>query len=102
MIEFYEKKDLYIYYIEKDENCIEQQFFVKILSQKIHKYNHEILLINIMYKTNKYKIFLIIINMIMLLNTSYYIVFIFVSKKIYWVYKWLLDKMVLCYMRKTN
>lgn len=42
-----------------------------------------------MYKTNKHKILVIIINRIILLNTSYYIIFAFLFKKIYKVYKWL-------------
>lgn len=40
-----------------------------------------------MYKTNKY---IIIINGVILLNTSYYITFILVFKKTYKVYKLLL------------
>lgn len=55
--------------------------------QKILKYNHIILLISTLYKTNKYKIFLIIISRVIFLNISYYIIFIFISKKTYKVYK---------------
>ena len=60
-------------------------------SQKILKYNYEILLIDITYKTNKYKMPLIIINKITLLNTSYYIAFTFIFKETYEVYKWLFE-----------
>ena len=62
-----------------------------MLCQKILKYNYKILLIDATYKTNKYKISLIIISGVMPLNTSYYIAFAFVSKKTYEVYKWLFE-----------
>ncbi len=60
-----------------------------MFSQKILKYNYKILLIDIIYKTNKYKIPLIIINEVTLFNTSYYVSFTFVSKETYKIYKWL-------------
>ena len=59
--------------------------------QKIFKYNHEVLLIDATYKTNKYKMLLIIISRVALLNTSYYIAFTFVCKETFEVYKWLLE-----------
>ena len=65
-------------------------FFAKVLSQKILKYNYEFLLIDTTYKTNKYKMSLIIISGVMFLNTSYYVAFLFVSKEIFEGYKWLL------------
>ncbi len=60
-------------------------------SQKILKYNYEVLLIDVTYKTNKYKILLIIISRVMPLNTSYYIAFTFISKEIYEIYNWLFE-----------
>ncbi len=60
-------------------------------SQNILKYNYEVLLIDTTYKTNKYKMLLIIISGVTLLNTSYYVAFAFVSKKTYEVYKWLFE-----------
>lgn len=49
-------------------------------------------MIDATYKTNKYKMPLIIISRVMPLNTSYYIAFAFVSKEItYEVYKWLFE-----------
>ena len=66
-------------------------FFARMSSQKILKYNYEVLLINATYKTNKYKMPLIIISGVTLLNTSYYVAFAFVSKETYEVYKWLLE-----------
>lgn len=46
---------------------------IKISFQKNFKYNYEVLLIYIIYKTNKNKILLIIISGVSLLNTSYYV-----------------------------
>ncbi len=89
IIEFYKKDNWYIHCIEDDENHIKQLLFAKVFSEKILKYNYEVLLIDVTYKTNKYKILLIIISRLMSLNISYYIAFVFVFKKIYEIYKWL-------------
>lgn len=55
--------------------------------QKNLKYNYKLLLIDANNKTNKYKIFLIIISGIISLNTSYYPIFAFISKKTFEIYK---------------
>lgn len=60
-------------------------------SWRIFKYNYKILLIDVIYETNKYKIFLFIISRTMSLNTSCYITFAFISKKIFEIYKLLFD-----------
>lgn len=91
MVELHKRADWYTYCVEDDEDCIKQLFFVKVSSQKILKYNHEVLLINATYKTTKYKMPLIIISGVMPLNTSYYVAFVFVSKETFKVYKWLLE-----------
>lgn len=61
-------------------------FFEKILN-----YNYEILLIDAIYKMNKYKISLIIISGVTPLNISYYISFVFISKETYEMNKWLFE-----------
>lgn len=60
-----------------------------MLLQKILNYNYEVLLIDTTYRTNKYKMPLIIISRVMPLNTSYYITFAFISKEIFKICKWL-------------
>lgn len=91
MVKLYKKEDWYIHCIKDDEDCIEQLFFAKVSFQKILKYDYEVLLIDAMYKTNKYKMPLIIISRVMPLNTSYYIAFAFVSKETYKVHKGLFE-----------
>ena len=83
MVELYRKNNWYIHCIEDDEDYIKQLFFTKIFSQKILKYNYEVLLIDATYKTNKYKMLLIIISGVTPLNTSYYVTFAFIFKEIY-------------------
>lgn len=87
---FIKNNNWYIHFIKNDKDYIKQIFFTKVFSQKILKYNYKVLLINTIYKTNKYKMYLIIISKITLLNISYYIAFAFIFKEIYKVYKWLL------------
>lgn len=53
MVGFYKQADWYIHYIKDNEDYIKQLFFAKISSQKILKYNHEVLLIDATSKTNK-------------------------------------------------
>ncbi len=60
-------------------------------SQKILHYNYVVLLIDVTYKTNGYKISLIVIGEITSMNNSYYIAFTFISKEKFEVYKWLLE-----------
>ena len=91
IVELHKWADWYIHCVEDDEDCIEQLFFAKVSSQKILKYNHEVLLIDAIYKTNKYKMPLIIISGVTSLNTSYYVVFAFVSKETFKIYKWLFE-----------
>lgn len=65
-----------------DKNfCIQQLFFTKITSQKVLKLNYKVLLIDYIYKTNVYKIPLYIIIGVTPLNTTYYIIFTFLSSK---------------------
>ena len=91
MVELHKRADWYTHYVEDDEDCIEQLFFAKVSSHKILKYNREVLLIDATYKTNKYKMPLIIVSEVTPLNTSYYFAFTFVSKEVFEVYKWLLE-----------
>lgn len=87
MVKLHKIGNWYIYCVENNKNCIKWLFFAKISLQKFLKYNYEVLLINIIYKTNKYKMPLIIISGVIPLNINYYIGFEFVFKKIYKVYK---------------
>ena len=91
MIKLYKRADWYTHCVKDNENRIEKLFFAKMSFQKILKYNHEVLLIDTTYKTNKYKMLLIIISGVTSLNTSYYITFVFVFKETFEVYKWVVE-----------
>lgn len=81
MVKLYKKNNCYIDYIKDYKYYMQQQFFTKGSFQKIFISNYEILLINIKYNINKYKILIIIVSKVTLLNKSYYVGFIFVFKK---------------------
>ncbi len=51
--------------------------------QKLLCLNIKILIINYIYKINKYKIFLLIIVEIIILNIIFYIIFCFIREKNY-------------------
>lgn len=90
MVELHKRTDWYTHYVEDDDDRNERLFFAMVSFQKILKYNYEVLLIDATYKTNKYKMPLIIISGVTPLNTSYYVAFAFDSKETLEVYKWLL------------
>ena len=58
--------------------------------QKLLRENHKILLINCIYKINKYKILLLIIIEVISLNIIFYINFCFMKKKLHDDYIWIL------------
>lgn len=91
MIELHKWADSYTHYVKNDKNRIEQLFFAKMSFQKILKYNYEVLLIDATYKTNKYKMLLIIIGGVTPLNINYYVAFAFVFKERNKVYKGLFE-----------
>ncbi len=55
--------------------------------QKLLYLNIEILIIDYIYKTNKYKISLIIIIEVIVLNITFYVEFYFIKRKNYNDYK---------------
>jgi len=57
-------------------------FFTKDSSEKLLKLNHEIFIMNCIYKINRYRISLLVIMKVMILNMSFYIIFIFQLQKI--------------------
>lgn len=74
-------KDLYIY----------QLFFAKTTSQKMLKFNCEVLLMDCICQTYMYKMFLYTITEVTPLNTIYYIVFDFFIVETIDDYYWVLD-----------
>ena len=71
----------FFWYKTNEFNKIIKLFFSKINCQKILKFNNEILIMNCIYKINWYKIFLLIINEIIILNIIFYVEFIFLIDK---------------------
>ncbi len=66
------------YKLDKDL-CNQRLFFAKTTSQKVLKFNYEVLLMDCIYKTNVYKMPLCIITGVTPLNTTYYVAFAVLS-----------------------
>lgn len=64
-------------------------FFARTSSQKILRLNHEVLIMECTYKTNAYRMHLCIINGVIPLNTTFYVVFCFLSGEKTADYSWL-------------
>lgn len=73
------------WFVRVVKNTITQQvellFFCRKSSQLILKLNHEVLILDATYKTNKYKLPLFIITGVTALNTSFYVGFAFMKSE---------------------
>ena len=78
-------------------NQITHLFFVKGSSQDILKANHEALIMDCTYKTNKYKMPLLIISGQTALNTTFYLGFAFIVKEKTEDYTWVLTQLKALY-----
>jgi len=58
-------------------------FFISKCMQKLLRLNMKILIIDCTYKTNKYKMFLLIIIEVIALNTTFYVAFCFMKDESY-------------------
>jgi hypothetical protein len=66
----------WIYQMQKNEkNQITHFFFVKICFKSMLQINFEILMMNVIYKTNKFKMFLFVINEQIVLHINFYVAF---------------------------
>lgn len=72
----------WIYALQKNENNqITHLFFTKRSSQEILKTNHEVLIMDTTYKTNRFKMPLLIISGSSALHTNFYVAFCFIAQE---------------------
>ena len=90
MYEFTERDDWFMRHEVDSHARITRLFFSRSSSQKILKWNHEVLLMDCTYKTNAYGMPLCIINGVTALNTTFYVAFCFLSGEKTADYDWLL------------
>ena len=72
-------------------------FFYQKSSQKILKLNHEMLILNATYKTNKYKLPLFVITDVTTLNNFFYVNFTFIKSKYISNYVWVMKQLKALY-----
>jgi hypothetical protein len=85
---------------QKDRlNQVTHLFFAKKSSQSILKINYEVLIMNCIYKINKYKMSLMIIFDQIVLHKTFYVVFCFMTKKNQNDYVWILQQLKLLYQK---
>jgi len=85
--------------LKKKEYNDELQFLFFILKcmQKLLRLNMKILIMNCTYKTNKYKMLLLIIIKIIVLNIIFYVAFCFIKDESYSDYEWIIEVLVRLY-----
>ena len=71
--------DWFMKYKIDDDGLLTHLFFCRASSKNILKHKSEVLLINATYKTNRYKLFLVIVTGCTALNSTYNVAFAFVS-----------------------
>ncbi len=87
-------RDAWMYALQKnDDNQITHLFFSKESSQSILKKNYEVLIMNCIYKTNRYKMSLLIISDQTCLHTIFYVAFCFMTQKTIVDYAWVLKQL---------
>jgi hypothetical protein len=91
-------RDDWTYDLQKDENNqVTHLFFSKESSQSLLKKNFEILIMNCIYKSNKYKMSLLIISDQTTLHINFYVTFCFMTQKTIADYFWVLNQLKALY-----
>jgi hypothetical protein len=84
-------------YQKNNHNQINHFFFFKESSHDILQSNFEILVLDCIYKTNKYKMLLLIIFEQIALHRNFYVTFCFMIRKKFDNYFWVLNQLKLLY-----
>jgi hypothetical protein len=79
------------------EESLKKLFFAKISCQRMTKLNWKVLVIDCIYKTNKYFMLLCIISEVIVLNIIFYINFAFFSSEITATFEWMLQQILEMY-----
>ncbi len=91
------RNDWMFFFQKNNHNQISHLFFFKKFSQEILKSNFEILVLDCIYKTNKYKMSLLIISEQTALHRNFYVAFCFMTRKKFDDYFWALNQLKFFY-----
>ena len=80
-----------------DTQQVKHLFFARKSSQLILRFNYEMLILDVIYKTNRYKLSLFIIIEITTLNFFFYVGFIFMKLKYISNYVWIMKQLKALY-----
>jgi hypothetical protein len=97
LIRFLNENDWFYQFQKNDENEITHLFFVRESSRIILKTNYEILIMNCIFKINRYKISLLVISDQISLRKNFYVRFCFMTKKTISDYSWILKQLKTVY-----
>lgn len=97
LIQEFDKSDWAYEMQINDENQIVNLFFSKCITQTLLKANPKILVMNCIYKINRFKMPLLIIEEQIALHTIFYIVFCFMNEKKTEFYIWAMNRLKALY-----
>jgi hypothetical protein len=97
LIRFLNESDWFYQFQKNDENEITHLFFVRESSRIILKTNYKILIMNCIYKINKYKMSFFVISDQISLRKNFYVRFCFMTKKTIFDYNWILKQLKTVY-----
>ena len=81
LMKFLNEAEYHLQYEKNETDQITRLFFANNSFQQILKVNHEVLLMNCIYKTNKYRPSLLVICDVTTINTTFYVIFCFLSSE---------------------
>ena len=81
LLKFLDQTKYYLQYEKNEADQITRLFFFKNFFQQILSVNLEILLMNCIYKINKYRLSLLVICDVTTINTIFYVIFCFLSSE---------------------
>ena len=89
-MQYLNDEDWFMTYKMNEKKLLTHLFFCRVSFKKILKHNYEVLLINVIYKINKYKISLVIVIDCTVLNIIFYVNFVFIKEEKTSNYTWVL------------
>ncbi len=93
------RDDWHCEYLKDQLDRVTHLFVIKKTSEELLKVNPEVLIMDCTYKTNRYKLPLLVISEVTALNTSFYIAFAFMLHETAEDYIWVLKQLNAVYRR---
>jgi MULE transposase domain len=96
LFHFEENRDFICYYHVNEENRLDRLLWIHRDMLKLLKLNSEILIMDIIFKTNKFQMKLFNIVGVTFFNITFYLVFVFLTHKAIFNFEWVFTRLNEC------